>query len=224
MSNYFAYIRDFFTVDGINFGELNFIERLVASAFLTKFRYDDKRSVAEILFGYDPDWKYALIKDFKAYDAAITDIIQNEHGYILDYIKKNAKELAEKSDRIAESKWKIRSINIDIKLIFTTRCGDGHIRGGGTGAKSGLSQIAFRAFVLAASSSSLAAPIFRMIPTAAWLGHDAGTNITRVKKSIADWAKTVCVSGEFEGKFFIVDPKDKQLKGGSVIRSKNKIL
>ncbi|MBQ2302961.1 MAG: hypothetical protein II256_00930 [Bacteroidales bacterium] len=212
----FVYLRQFSSIDGHDFFNLSLQQRLFLSAVLTKYRCDDKRTIAEIIFGYGDFWTRA---NFKDYDSLITSVIDNELGTLTDYIKRNAKALDENSKRHAstEERYLIKGIQIDQAQLFVMRNGDGHTDENGN--KSGLSQIAWKAFALAASLSNLAVPQWRMLHIYNWVADTITyekilkVNKTLLKRNIEKWLRMVKISGEFDNKTntFLVDTKKFQI-------------
>lgn len=204
----FVYLREFTNVDGVDFSSLTIQQRLFMSAVLTKYRYTDneKKTLAEIIFNYEERWTKT---NFKAYDELITSVIEDELGYMTDFIKRNARKLNENDTRSnAEDRYLIRGICIDTKKIYLTRNGS---------HGDSLSQIAWKAFTLASALSRMNTLQWRVLPIYNWVTDHIdrntveSTNKTILKRSIEKWLRLAEVSGEFEGNVFIVDPKHKQI-------------
>ena len=230
----FAYLREFVTKDGFDFSTLSLQQRLFMSAVLTKYRYGDRRTLAEIIF--NDERVYSKPSAFIDYDNLITSVIEDELGAMTDYIKKNASRLDEerKSDK-AEDRYYIKAINIETSKIHTLkhtggRVGEAEAR---AGERPGISQLSWKAFAVAASLSKIGVTQWRMLPIYNWLTAYvtseklAKTNKTVLKRNIEKWLKVAEISGEFDKDVFIVDTKDyqtsyKKLYNGAYIRGASK--
>ena len=205
----FVYLREFTTVDGVDFSSLTLQQRLFMSAVLSKYRYaeNEKKTLAELIFNYEERWTKV---NFKAYDELITSIIENELGEMTVFIKKNAKRLDENTKSTsAEERYYIKGIVINTNKAFVTRNG---------AHGDSLPQIAWKYAALASSLSKIGYPQWRMLPIYNWVADVINyneilkKNKTILKRSIEKWLRAVEISGEFEGNTFIVDPKHKQIK------------
>lgn len=221
----FIYLTEYFTKDGIDFSQLTLQQRLFMSIVLTKYRFGIKKTYAEMLFGECNVW---TPRNFKAYDKLITDIIDSSSDLLsmVKWLKDNAKVLAEGKD-CSKGKYKVNAYEIDITKVFYTRNADMHsISPDSEEFRNGLSQIAWKAFALAAATHNIGAPIYRMIPVYGWVSDNpsdasvkAHTNITNIKRSIEKWLEKTNISGEFikKANCFIVAVNTVQKKNRTAV-------
>lgn len=234
----FVYLREFSNNHGIDFSTLTLQQRLFMSAVLTKYRYDDKRTLAQIIFNSSECYSKA---NFEAYDKLITSIIDDELGEMTTWIKKNAKELSEdRKSKRTEDRYLIKGIIIDQRKIYAMRNG-AHgsltmtVKKNGIETVQPLPQIAWKAFALAAALSNIGVLQWRMLNIYNWVVNDIteqkveSTNKTILKRNIEKWLRIAKISGEFEksGDYFYVDVKKMQkdecsIRGGSRVRMTKK--
>lgn len=201
MMKKFVYFREFGTIEGYDCSVLTLRERLFLSCILTKFRYNDGRTLGEILFNYDG---FHTGRNFKDFDKMVTDVVSKKLGKLQDFIVENAAKLNEKTVKNEDGadRYKIHGITIETEKLFKTKLGS---------HGTSLDSIAWRSFALAAAKSKSKVTEWRALNIYQWLTDEVTlekimkTTKTTLKRNIESWLREAEIAGEFKGDFFIVD-------------------
>ena len=196
----FYYFREFRTIEGVDCSSLTLQERLFLSVILTKLRTKDTRTFADILFNGVSSFTR---KGFEDFDKLVTSVIQKKYGRLFDWLVESADKVnvnkTSKSD-----KYIVHAITIDTAKLFYTKNGS---------HGSSLAALAWKAFALAAASSSTEVSEWRELDLFAWMEDDmpiekrVKVNKTQMKRAIQSWLKAVGITGTFKVESFIVDAK-----------------
>ena len=180
------------------------VERLFISAYLTKISTDTDKTLAQIIFCTNSH--EITLGQYEDFDKYITKVLK-DHVDLLHWIKDN---FAINKEETGPRRFSIYADVIDNADFFLTRCGSDGKKG------TGINQIAFKAFCLAAAASSTK-KIAKLREIC--LYHYLIDDLSKLDKKIKNrrcqiinltskWAEKAKIRGHYDKDYYIIDGVD----------------